>query len=177
MNNTRKVHRLAAGAVIAALYVAITFCQEMIFPGTTSMAVQFRLSEVLTVLALFTPAAIPGLTVGCIIANLTALGALPMDIVMGSFATFLAVTSMYKLREVKVFSLPIASLLMPAVFNGIIIGLEIEIFFIDGPFNLVSFLTQGLLVAAGEAVVLLLPGVIFYKSIKSKQLEKYLNNI
>ncbi len=177
MNNTKNTHRLALGAVIAALYVAVTFGQEMIFPGTTSMAVQFRLSEVLTVLALFTPAAIPGLTVGCFIANLTALGALPVDIIFGSLATFLACTFMYKLRDVKFGSLPVASLLMPALFNGVIIGLEIEIFFIDGGFNLVSFLTQASFVALGELGVLLIPGVLFYKVIKSKKIEKYLNNI
>lgn len=64
---------IVQGAVIAAMYAALTILQNVLFPGSASMAVQFRVSEVLTVLALFTPAAIPGLTVGCVIANLSSL--------------------------------------------------------------------------------------------------------
>ena len=63
MNIPKKTHNLVLGSIIAALYVALTYSQEALLPGTTSMAVQFRLSEALTLLAVFTPAAIPGLTV------------------------------------------------------------------------------------------------------------------
>ena len=125
MNNHKKIHNLVVGGVIPALYVALTYVQEAIFPTTAKMAVQFRLSEALTILSLFTPAAIPGLTVGCFIANFVALGALPMDVVLGSFASFLACLMMYKLRKICFKGIPFLSLLMPDGFNGIIIGLEI----------------------------------------------------
>ena len=68
---------LAHGALIAALYVALTYLQNALIPGSASWAIQFRASEALCVLALFTPAAIPGLTVGCVLFNLSYAGALP----------------------------------------------------------------------------------------------------
>lgn len=177
MNMSKNIHRLVVSGVIAALYVALTYAQELIVPASTTMAVQFRMSEALTVLCLFTPSAIPGLTVGCFIANFVALGALPMDIVLGSAASFLACLCMYKTREIAFKGIPFVSLLMPAVFNGIIIGAEIEIFFIEGPFNFLSFLIQGGLVALGELGVLFTLGLALVKIIKNKNLEKHLNTI
>ncbi len=177
MNIRKRNHRLAVGGVIAALYVALTFAQEAIFPNSTSMAVQFRMSEALTMLCVFTPSAIPGLTIGCLFANIISVGALPVDMIMGTLATFLATFSMYKLRNVRIKGVPVLSALMPAIFNGVIIGLEIEIFFIEGPFNFVSFLTQAGLVALGEVVVLFTAGLLFEKAIRSKKIEKYLNNV
>lgn len=151
---------LVQGAIIAALYVVLTYAQELLLPGTTSMAVQFRASELLTVFALFTPAAIPGLTVGCIIANLVCFQALPLDIVIGSLATFLACLCMYALRNVRWFNLPVLALLMPVFFNGILIGLEIELFIGEG-FSIVGFLTTAGLVALGEFVVVTIVGAFF----------------
>lgn len=177
MNMSKKTSRLVMSALIAALYVAVTFMQEFIFPGSASMSVQFRISEALTVLCLFTPAAVPGLTVGCFLANFTAMGALPVDIIFGTFATFLACLFMRKLKDMTVKSVPVLSLMMPAIFNGIIIGAEIEIFFIQGPFNFVSFLMQGSLVALGELGVLFTLGLALVKIIKDKKFEKYLNSI
>ena len=177
MNIRKKNHRVAVGAVIAALYVALTYAQEFIFPNSTSMAVQFRMSEALTMLCVFTPSAIPGLTIGCLLANIVSMGALPVDMIMGTCATFLATVCMYKMRNIRFRGLPLLSALMPAVFNGIIIGLEIEIFFIEGPFNFVSFLTQAGFVALGEFVVLFTLGLLFEKTIRNKNFEKYLNTI
>lgn len=177
MNISKKNYGLAVGAVIAALYVVLTYAQEMIFPNSTSMAVQFRLSEALTMLCIFTPYAIPGLTIGCLLANVVSLGALPIDMIMGTCATFLAAVCIRKTRHILFKGLPIVSALMPAIFNGIIIGAEIEIFFIEGPFNFVSFLTQGSLVALGELVVCMTLGLALVKAIKNKKIEKYLNSI
>lgn len=174
MNIYRKNRSLATSAVIAALYVALTYSQNAIFPGSTSMAVQFRVAEALCVLALFTPAAIPGLTVGCLLANIISLGALPMDMLFGTLASFLAAVSMYALKRVTFRGLPLLSLAMPALFNGAIIGAEIEAFFIDGPFRFSSFLIQGGCVAVGEIGVLFTLGLMLAKIIKNKKLEKYL---
>ncbi len=173
MKQSRKTNQLAQGAIIAALYVALTYAQAVIFPGSTSMAVQFRISEMMTLLAVFTPAAIPGLTIGCAIANLVALGALPLDVFIGSFATLLATICMYKLRSVRFKGLPLLACLMPAIFNGVIIGWEIEFFFIEGPFNFMSFLLQGGLVALGELGVCFTLGLLFVKAVEKRGLEKY----
>lgn len=163
MQSKKKVYYLVEGAMIASLYVVLTFSQELLLPGTTSMAVQFRLSEILCILALFTPSAIWGLTVGTLISNLLSVGALPLDIVFGTFATFIAVTLVHKLKDVNWFRLPILSCLMPAVANGIIIGMELEIFLISGPFHIGSFLLQSLTVALGEFGVCVVLGLPFFK--------------
>lgn len=81
-----RIRRVAEGAIIAALYVALTWISNLF--GLASLAVQVRLSEALCVLAFFTPSAIPGLWVGCVLANLT-MGAPLWDIVGGSAATLL----------------------------------------------------------------------------------------
>ncbi len=165
MKKNTKVYYLVEGAMIAALYVALTYSQELLLPGTTSMAVQFRLSEILCILCVFTPSAIWGLTVGTFLSNIVSLGALPLDMLFGTFATFVATVLAYKLRNIRLFSLPILSALMPVIANGIIIGLEIEIFFIKGGFHFGSFLLQGGLVALGEFLVCVVLSLPFYSLI------------
>lgn len=163
---------LVQGAVIAALYVLLTYGQEMLLPGTTSAAIQFRVSEVLTVMALFTPSAPVGLTIGCVLANIVSLGALPLDMVMGSIATLLATLCMYRLRNVQIKGIPFLALLMPALFNGIIIGAEIAIFFVDGGFTFGAFLMEGAMVALGELGVLIVLGIPFFIAIKKTRIFK-----
>ncbi len=84
--NRARVRRLAEGAIIAALYVALTWVSSL--PGLANAAIQVRLSEALCILAYFTPAAVPGMWVGCILANLTT-GGMLWDIIFGSLATLL----------------------------------------------------------------------------------------
>lgn len=164
---------LVQAAVIAALYMALTYAQEALLPGSTSMAVQFRLSELLTVLAIFTPAAIPGLTVGCFLANFVCLQSLPVDIVFGSFATLAAALLMYRFRNIRIFSLPVLSAFMPVICNAVIVGLEIEIFFIGG-FSLGDFLLQGSLVGLGEIGVCMVLGLPFAKLLETKGIARRL---
>lgn len=75
---------LAQGAIIAALYVALT----LIFAPISYGAVQVRIAEILTILPLFTPAAIPGLFIGCLIANGLG-GGILLDVIFGSLATLI----------------------------------------------------------------------------------------
>ena len=145
MKSKKQVLWLTQAAVIAALYAALTVLQGIIAPGTASMAVQFRVSEAMTLLCCITPAAIPGLTLGCFLANFLFMDALPVDMILGSLATLLAGLAMYALRKVQWKKLPLLAALMPAVFNGIIIGLEIEIFFIEGPFHFSSCVTVSMM--------------------------------
>ena len=171
----KKVLFIAQTAGIAAMYAALTYAQNLLLPGTTSAAVQFRVSEALNVLALFTPAAIPGLTVGCVLSNIVNIGSgLPLDMIFGSLATLGATACIYALRNVKIGSYPIASMLMPAVFNGVIVGWEIEQFFIDGPFHFADFLVQGGLVALGELAVMAVLGTILYYTMIKRNLNKKL---
>lgn len=170
MKKNKNIYYLVEGAMIAALYVVLTFTQEMLLPGTTSTAVQFRLSEILCILAIFTPSAIWGLTIGTLVSNLLNVGVLPLDIMFGTLATFIAVSLIYKLKDIKLFKLPILSSLMPVLANGIIIGLELEFFLIYGPFHFGSFLLQGGLVALGELGVCVVLGLPFYKMLEHSKL-------
>ncbi len=166
---------IVQAAVIAALYATLTILQNTLLPGSASMAVQFRVSEVLTVLALFTPAAIPGLTIGCVIANISSLSMLgPYDMIFGSIASLVAAVMMYLLRNVRWFSLPVLAALMPALANGIIVGFEIEFFFIEGGFHFGDFLIQGGLVALGELAVLIVLGLPLVKLIEKQGIDKKL---
>lgn len=170
---------LVQGAVIAALYAVLTAGQNMLLPGTASMAVQFRVAEILTVLALYTRAAIPGLTIGCIIANISSVtaGLGFYDMIFGSAATLLAAIAMYLLRDVRIKNLPLLAVLMPALFNGIFVGFEIDFFFIGSmSFNFVDFLIQGGFVALGELGVLFVLGLPFIVIFEKRHLnDKILN--
>ena len=84
---------LAQGAIIAALYVALT----LIFAPISYGAVQVRIAEILTILPLFTPAAIPGLFIGCLIANGLG-GGILLDVIFGSLATLIGAAGGYLLR-------------------------------------------------------------------------------
>ena len=84
--------------MIAALYVVLTLVSAAF--GLSSGAVQLRISEALCVLAFFTPAAIPGVTIGCFIANIITSAEI-LDIVFGTLATFLGVLGGYLLRKSK----------------------------------------------------------------------------
>ncbi len=170
---TKSTLFVVQAAVIAALYAVLTILQNTLLPGTASMAVQFRVSEVLTILAVFTPAAIPGLAVGCVIANISSLSVLgPYDMIFGSLASLLAAVLMYSLRNKRLFKLPVAAALMPALANGILVGFEIEFFFVEGGFHFGDFLLQGGLVALGELGVLFVLGLPLARLIEKQGLDK-----
>ena len=94
----KKTMYLTHAAVIAALYVVLTFLANAL--GLASYAVQLRFSEALTILPFFTPAAIPGLFVGCLLSNIFIGAALP-DIVFGSLATLIGAVFTWKFRKFK----------------------------------------------------------------------------
>ena len=100
----KSVYFLTQTSIIAALYAVLTILQATLFPESTSAAIKFRASEALTVLALFTPAAVPGLTLGCVLANLSSFAVLgPLDMIFGSVASLLAAVTMYLLRNARLF--------------------------------------------------------------------------
>ena len=165
----RKNTRLMAhSAMIAALYVVLTYLQNILFPDSATMAVQFRASEALCVLAFFTPAAIPGLTLGTLLFNITSAQALPLDFLLGSLATLLATLAMRGCRNVTLKGYPLPGLLMPAIFNAFIVGWELT-FYIGGGFWL-----NAALVAAGEVAVLLTLGSGLFYALRLRNLDKKL---
>ena len=159
---------LTHAAIIAALYAVLTHMQNLIFPNSASMAIQMRLSEALCVLAFFTPAAIPGLTIGCLLFNITFSGALPLDFLVGSLATWLAASGMWLTRKWLVRGIPLTGLLMPALTNALLVGWELTVYIGGG------FAINALYVAVGEITVLMTLGVLLYRAIKKRGLDNLL---
>jgi uncharacterized membrane protein len=155
---------MALGAIIAAMYVALT----IIFAPISYGAVQVRISEAFTTLPLFTPAAIPGLTLGCLLFNITFAQALPLDFLVGSLATVLAAVCMWKTRGITIKGYPLLSLAMPAFWNALLVGWELTVYIGGG------FLLNALLVAIGELVVLYTLGSALFCAIKLRHLDSRL---
>ena len=164
----RRSRNLTHAAIIAALYAVLTHLQNLLLPGSASWAIQCRLSEALCVLAFFTPAAIPGLSIGCFLFNITFAAALPLDMVLGTLATFLATLAMYLTRRVRVRGLPLLGLLMPGVTNAVLVGWELTVY-IGGAFGV-----NALYVAIGELIVLLTLGVGLFWIIRERHLDRRL---
>lgn len=107
-----KLSVLTQAAMIAALYVALTY----VFRPISFGEVQVRISEALTVLPVFTFAAVPGLYVGCLLGNLLGGAVLP-DVIFGSLATLLGAVGTRLLRK----SHPVLAILPPIVSNMVIV--------------------------------------------------------
>lgn len=164
--NKKKILTLAHGAMIAAIYAAATYLSAIF--GIAYGNIQFRFSEALTILSVFTPAAIPGLTVGCIIGNITSPFGV-WDIVFGSLATLLAAVTARAFKKITFKGFPILSLLMPVLFNALIVGAEITILMPAAETGFAVFGIAALEVGAGELAVCLAGGIpLFYAIRKSK---------
>ena len=161
----RKTRYLVHSAIIAALYVVLTHLQNLIIPDSATWAIQFRASEALCVLALFTPAAIPGLALGCLLFNITYAQALPLDFLLGTMATVLAAAFMWKSRTLTVKGYPLPAFLMPAFWNAVIVGWELSMYIGGG------FWVNAALVAAGELAVLLTLGTALFYAVKARKLD------
>lgn len=142
--------RLTRTALIAAIYAVVTLAIAPFAYGN----IQFRISEVLVLLAVFDPLYIGGLTLGCLIANLLGPNG-PMDVIFGTLATLISVYAIYltgKLIKNYKIKLLVASI-WPTVFNGLIIG-----WMLNKLYGLPLILSIGE-VALGELVVITCIGV------------------
>lgn len=110
----KSVQFLTQAAMIAAIYVVLTMLANAL--GLASYAIQIRFSEALTILPYFTFAAVPGVTIGCLIANILAGGAL-LDIIFGTFASLLGALGTYYLCKKSKWLAPVP----PIVANAIIV--------------------------------------------------------
>ena len=159
---------LVQGAVIAALYAALTYAAGLL--NLAYGSVQFRFSEALTMLAVFTPAAIPGLTIGCFLGNLGSPYGM-IDIVCGTLATLLAAGCSYMTRKIRLKNLPLVSMFFPVLFNALIVGAEIAVFLPEG-FTLPGYLLNAFWVALGELVVCYAGGVPLFLAVEKTPLSK-----
>ncbi|OVE65277.1 hypothetical protein CCS79_22265 [Clostridium diolis] len=159
MNNNNTVKRLVKTAIIAALYAVITLVLAPISYGP----IQFRVSEIMVLLAFFDPFYIVGLTLGCFIANILGPNGLA-DIIFGTLATFIsvyAVSITQRFVKNRKTSLIIASL-WPTIFNGVIIGWMLNYIY---QFPLVLSIGE---VAIGEFVVVTIVGVPIVRLLQNK---------
>lgn len=131
----KNTHIIAQSALIAALYIVLTLISNTL--GLASGVIQIRLSEALTILPVFTPAAVPGLCVGCFISNIIT-GCAPMDVIFGTVATLIAAIITKHLNKHKILaSLPaivVNTLIIPWVlalvyiFEGSVVYFTITVF-------------------------------------------------
>ena len=170
MKNRKSTVFIVKSAVIAALYAIMTV---VISPLSYGM-VQCRFSESLIMLCAFSPAAIPGLTVGCLVANIFSFN--PVDMICGTTATLLSAVVGYKLRKVKIGGIPWLTPLPAVIFNTVIIGLELSVYLpIEGHGFFIGFLIQALSVFIGQVIACYIFGVPVYMLINKTGLKKIIN--
>ena len=176
----KKLIYLTKAAVIAALYTVLTYVAVAM--NLAYGPVQFRFSEALTILPIFTPAAIPGLAIGCFLSNLAS----PMGIVdwvFGTSATLLAAIFTRMLRHIEIKGIPFLSILMPVIFNMAVIGFEIAcISDATGSFSFVNFSplifgSAALSVGIGELVVCFGLGIPLIFAVRKTGLDKGILNL
>lgn len=143
---------LAQAAMIAAIYVVIT----LVFAPFSYGEVQVRLSEALTILPIFTPAAIPGLFIGCLISNILG-GCILPDIILGSLATLIGAFFTYSLRNKSKY----VAVLPPILANALIVPFILRFGYmvpLPIPFMMVT-------VGIGEIISCGLLGLILYTAL------------
>lgn len=154
--NTRAIVR---AGLVAALYVVLT----LIFQPISFGAIQFRIAEALTLLPILTVDAVPGLFIGCLLANWLG-GGIWFDVALGSVATLLAALCSYRTRQK-----PALAALFPAVFNGLIVGPVVYFAYVRAPGDPVSVATllfNMATVAFGELVVCYVLGLPMLYALK-----------
>ena len=150
---------LTQGAMIAALYVVLTFIANL--AGLASGVIQVRLSEALTILPVFTAAAVPGLAVGCVLANLLT-GCAIGDVVFGSLATLIGAVGTRLLRGQS----PVLAVLPPILSNIIIVPLVLQrVYGVED-----AYWYLAMTVGAGEIISCGVLGLLLYRSLKNTKI-------
>lgn len=169
--------KLVYGGVIAALYVVLTFIANAL--GLASGAIQVRLSECLTILPCFTAAAVPGLTIGCVLANLLT-GCAPWDVVFGSLATLIGAAGTRLLRKK-----PALAWLPPVLSNMLIVPLvllyvyEVPDVSVTLPFGGATITGSGyvplmITVGIGEVIACGILGMLLYRALRRNSVSEAL---
>ena len=148
----KNVTFLTQAAMIAAIYVVLTY----VFAPFSFGEVQIRISEALTILPLFTPAAIPGLFAGCLVGNILG-GAILPDIIFGSIATLIGAIGTYMLRQKR----PVFGTLPPIIANIVIVPFVLRYGYgvaLPIPFMMLT-------VGIGEVASCLVLGLVLYTAL------------
>ena len=157
----KKVRFITQCALIAAIYIVLTFISNAM--GLASGVIQIRLSEVMTVMPLFTPAAIPGLFIGCILSNVMT-GCLMWDVVFGSLATLAGALGTYYLSK----KYPLTGPVYPIAANSVVIPFVLQyVYGFEG-----SYFYFMLTVGIGEIISCGALGILLYKVLKKHRFER-----
>ena len=151
-----KVRFMAQAAMIAAVYVALT----VVFAPISFSEIQVRVAEALTILPVFTPAAIPGLFIGCLIGNIAG-GALVPDIIFGTLATLIGAFGTWKLRRAHPFLAPVPPILANTVIVPFVLKYAYEVP-LPVPFMMLT-------VGAGEILSCGVLGMLLYYALRSRR--------
>ena len=152
----KNVTLIAQAAMIAAIYVALVY----VFAPISFGPIQFRIAEALTILPVFTPAAIPGLFVGCLLGNILG-GAVVLDTVFGSLATLIGAFFTWKLRRAH----PLLAPVPPILANTIIIPFVLR--YAYGIPDAIPYLI--LTVCLGEVIACGVLGLILYYALRGSR--------
>ena len=176
-NQTRShALEIATGSMIAALYVVLTYVANAL--GLASGAIQIRISESLTILPVLMGSAIPGLAIGCVLANLLT-GCAALDVVFGSLATLIGALGTRALRKQ-----PKLSWLPPVISNMLIVPLvliyvyqvpdvSVTIPFVNKMLSGSGFLPLMITVGIGEVISCGLLGMLVYQAAQKAEIQKY----
>lgn len=163
---------LTHAGVIAAVYTALTVLLQPLSYG----ALQVRVSELLTILPVYTPAAVPGLAVGCFLSNLLGLsaGTNPAggwDLLLGTAATLIAAWVSRKVGDVRFGGLPVLSTLPPVIINALVVGTELYTVYGGFPWWL-----HMAAVAGGQAVACVGGGLLLAFTFEKTGVVRHLTN-
>lgn len=157
-----KPKSLCISAAIAALYTVLTLALAPISYGS----LQCRISEALTVLPMFFPEAVPGLFIGCLLANLFSPAPFLPDIIFGSLTTLAAALLTWRLRANK----PFFAFLPPVLLNAVVVGIIVQHFYAPE----VPLLLCMLQVGAGQAVAVYALGGALWAALKKMDIRRLL---
>ena len=161
MKNKKRIRYIVYSGIIAAVYVVMTYVTNAF--GLANGAIQCRFSEALCVLPAFSPAAVPGLFIGCLLSNILTGAALP-DVVFGSLATLIGAVGTYFLAQKKAH--PIAFPLPAIISNTVIIPLVLKYAYVDIEGTLWFFAVT---VGIGEIISCGILGCILYYALNKKR--------
>lgn len=163
------IKRIVEYGVIIATYTVVS----LLLGSFSFSMIQVRLSEVLVLLCLYHKKFIIPVTIGCLFTNIigvfNGLNPIVTDIIFGTLATLLSCIAVYYFRNVKLFNLPLLSLFLPTVINGVIIGIELSYYFNISVLLLISY------VSLGEFISVTLLGLLINKPL-GNILKAYLDN-
>lgn len=162
----RNLKSMMINIMVAAVYTAISFAVPVLSFGP----LQIRFAEVLCILAIFDKKYILGVSLGCLLTNyIGAMMGLNLlgyaDVIFGTFATYVSVEFIWRLRHVKYKGFPLLSMLMPCVVNGVIIGAELAWVIFPSSF-LSAWIIQGFYVFMGEFVACVVIGWLIFPKLK-----------